>query len=87
MLGTAVYNAFRTVPSNIVLGLAHSRPRENLKVLDLLDQEEVERVFAEFRPDCKFFVYAPCVLALRSIIQVVIHSAAERRPDVAEKVL
>ncbi|KAI0747339.1 NAD(P)-binding protein [Irpex lacteus] len=67
VLGTAVYNAFKAVPDNEVLGLAHSRSTEELKKLDLLDTAEVERVFADFKPDW------------------VIHSAAERRPDVAEK--
>ncbi|EKM54409.1 uncharacterized protein PHACADRAFT_258235, partial [Phanerochaete carnosa HHB-10118-sp] len=67
VLGAAVYNAFKASPKNEVLGLAHSRPRDGLKVLDLLEGEQVEKVFAEFKPDW------------------VIHCAAERRPDVAEK--
>ncbi|GJE95483.1 SDR family oxidoreductase [Phanerochaete sordida] len=67
VLGTAVYDAFKASPQNEVLGLAHSRPRGDLKVLDLMDNAQVEKVFAEFKPDW------------------VIHCAAERRPDVAEK--
>ena len=53
VLGTAVYNAFKASPQNEVLGLAHSRPRDELKVLDLLDKDQVQKVFAEFKPDCE----------------------------------
>ncbi|GBE83859.1 Methionine adenosyltransferase 2 subunit beta [Sparassis crispa] len=66
VLGAAVYAAFKSA-ENTVLGLAHSRPGEEFRQLDLLDAPSVERVFAEFKPDW------------------VIHCAAERRPDVAEK--
>ncbi|KAI0093052.1 hypothetical protein BDY19DRAFT_882653, partial [Irpex rosettiformis] len=69
VLGTAVYNTFKAIPGNTVLGLAHSRSTDELRKLDLLDTAEVERAFADFKPDW------------------VVHSAAERRPDVAEKVL
>lgn len=54
VLGTAVYSAFKTSPQNEVLGLAHSRPRDELEVLDLLDKGQVERVFGEFKPDCEY---------------------------------
>ncbi|KAI0342187.1 NAD-P-binding protein [Trametopsis cervina] len=67
VLGSAVYNAFKTDPSNTVLGLAHSRHTAELKKLNLLDSASVAEVFEGFKPDW------------------VIHCAAERRPDVAEK--
>ncbi|KIP08417.1 hypothetical protein PHLGIDRAFT_104366 [Phlebiopsis gigantea 11061_1 CR5-6] len=67
VLGTAVYDAFTASSSNTVLGLAYSRPKGNLKQLDLLDSERVQQTFGDFKPDW------------------VIHCAAERRPDVAEK--
>ncbi|KAI0947777.1 hypothetical protein AcW1_009452 [Taiwanofungus camphoratus] len=66
VLGSAVYAAFKYA-GHTVLGLAHSRPTDELKKLDLLDSAEVERVFSEYKPDW------------------VVHCAAERRPDVAEK--
>ncbi|PCH35376.1 NAD(P)-binding protein [Wolfiporia cocos MD-104 SS10] len=66
VLGSAVYSAYRS-SGHTVLGLAHSRPTDDLKQLDLLKSLEVEKQFAEFKPDW------------------VIHCAAERRPDVAEK--
>ncbi|KZT03733.1 NAD(P)-binding protein [Laetiporus sulphureus 93-53] len=66
VLGSAVYNAFKAA-GHTVLGLAHSRPTEELKQLDLLNSAEVEKLFTEFKPNW------------------VIHCAAERRPDVAEK--
>ncbi|KAI0792470.1 NAD(P)-binding protein [Abortiporus biennis] len=66
VLGSAVYLAFKGA-GHSVLGLAHSRPSNELKKLDLLDEATVEHVFAEFKPDW------------------VIHCAAGRRPDVAEK--
>ncbi|TBU48036.1 NAD(P)-binding protein [Dichomitus squalens] len=66
VLGSAVYAAFKSA-GHTVLGLAHSRPTDELKKLDLLDEDATESYFAEFKPDW------------------VIHCAAERRPDVAEK--
>ncbi|KAF9807156.1 hypothetical protein IEO21_08356 [Rhodonia placenta] len=66
VLGSAIYAAYKSA-GHTVLGLAHSRPTDELRQLDLLDSAEVERVFSEFKPDW------------------VIHCAAERRPDVAEK--
>lgn len=52
MLGSAVYAAFKSA-GHTVLGLAHSRPTDELKKLDLLDKEQVQGTFAEFRPDCE----------------------------------
>ena len=51
MLGTAVYNAFKTAGSD-VLGLAHSRPTAELKALDLLDATATQSLFADFKPEC-----------------------------------
>ncbi|KAG6888103.1 hypothetical protein C0995_010668 [Termitomyces sp. Mi166 len=66
VLGTAVHEAFVNAHHE-VLGLSHTRPGEGLVQLDLTNQEEVEKVFTDFKPNW------------------VIHCAAERRPDVAEK--
>ncbi|TBU22534.1 NAD(P)-binding protein [Dichomitus squalens] len=66
VLGSAVYAAFK-LAGHTVIGLAHSRPTDELKQLNLLDEDATESFFAEFKPDW------------------VIHCAAERRPDVAEK--
>ncbi|KAJ7634893.1 hypothetical protein FB45DRAFT_910174 [Roridomyces roridus] len=68
VLGSAVREAFRTnKPDAELLSLSHSRSGDGLRKLDLLDSEEVEKVFRDFQPNW------------------VIHCAAERRPDVAEK--
>lgn len=54
VLGTAVYDAFTNAPANNeVLGLAYTRPKGSLKVIDLLDSEKVEELVKEFRPDCE----------------------------------
>ncbi|KAI0325166.1 NAD-P-binding protein [Cubamyces sp. BRFM 1775] len=66
VLGSAVYAAFKSA-GHTVLGLAHSRPTDELKQLDLTDVAATERVFSEFKPEW------------------IIHCAAERRPDAAEK--
>jgi S-adenosylmethionine synthetase len=50
-----------------VCGLCSSRLRDKLVRCDLTKEAEIEKVFAEFKPD------------------VVIHLAAERRPDVCHK--
>ncbi|KAJ7512754.1 hypothetical protein B0H11DRAFT_1947245 [Mycena galericulata] len=68
VLGSAVRQAFITErPDAEVLSLAHSRSGDGLQKINLLHEEEVERLFREFAPNW------------------VIHCAAERRPDVAEK--
>ena len=54
VLGTAVYDAFTSSAGNTVLGLAHSRPRGDLQQLDLLDKQQVEKAFEEFKPDCEW---------------------------------
>ncbi|KAI6106920.1 hypothetical protein EDD16DRAFT_1695153 [Pisolithus croceorrhizus] len=66
VLGSAVYDAFRTGP-HAVLGLAHSRAAGSLVRVDLTQVDDTRRVFEEFKPDW------------------VVHCAAERRPDVAER--
>jgi len=90
-LGTAVRQAFTQTSDGQfeVLSLAFSRSHElGLVSLDLTKEDEVEKVFRNFRPNSELghlgagqlnpvFVTSP---------QVVIHCAAERRPDVAEKV-
>ena len=55
-----MYNAFKASPDNVVLGLAHSRPRDELKQLDLLDGEEVEKVFRDFKPECRCDLLRRC---------------------------
>ncbi|CCL99566.1 uncharacterized protein FIBRA_01584 [Fibroporia radiculosa] len=66
VLGSAIYDAYKS-SGHDVLGLAHSRPTDELKKVDLLDLPKVEQTFTRFKPDW------------------VIHCAAERRPDVAER--
>ncbi|KAJ7778285.1 hypothetical protein B0H16DRAFT_1502907 [Mycena metata] len=67
VLGSAVRKAFTAAENMEVLSLSHSRSGDGLRKLDLLNKEELEKVFSEFKPNW------------------VIHCAAERRPDVAEK--
>ena len=53
MLGSAVHAAYKSA-GHTVLGLAHSRPTDELRAVDLLDSAAVERTFADFgRPDCE----------------------------------
>lgn len=70
-LGSAVYDAFKRSSTFQVTGLTHSRQIDGMKQLDLLDESKVEGLFTE--------------LGLAEG-DWVIHCAAERRPDVAEKV-
>jgi S-adenosylmethionine synthetase len=77
VLGSAIYNAFKSAhdPDQHqyeVVGLAHSRVSGELQQLDLLDEENLEKAFTSD-------------FALREG-DWVIHCAAERRADVAEKV-
>lgn len=52
MLGAAVYDAFKAA-GHTVLGLAHSRATGELKRLDLLNHEAVDKTFEEFKTDCE----------------------------------
>ena len=71
-LGSAVYDAFKRSSTLFqVIGLTHSRQIDGMKQLNLLDESKVEGLFTE--------------LGLAEG-DWVIHCAAERRPDVAEKV-
>lgn len=86
ILGTAVYDAFKGAGYE-VLGLAHSRPKGDLVKLNLLDNTAVETAFGDFKPDCMVhYVLLSMQHWILKYIQGVIHCAAERRPDVAEKV-
>ncbi|PBK68707.1 NAD(P)-binding protein [Armillaria solidipes] len=67
VLGTAVRDAFERAGNFQILSLSHTRSGNDLIRLDLVDRNEVDKVFTAFSPDW------------------VIHCAAERRPDVAEK--
>jgi S-adenosylmethionine synthetase len=69
-LGSAVYDSFRRFSTSQVTGLTHSRQIDGMKQLDLLGESQVEVLFTE--------------LGLAEG-DWVIHCAAERRPDVAEK--
>ncbi len=81
-----MYSAFKQ-GNHVVLGLANSRSNDELRKLDLLDQPEVEKVFKEFAPNCEFISLLTNELSLTRVpFEGVIHCAAERRPDVAEKV-
>jgi len=51
VLGSAVLEAFESSGQYNILALAHSRPREGLIKLDLLDKDNVEKVFTDFKPD------------------------------------
>ena len=84
VLGTQVCDAFAQAGHEVV-GLAHSRATGKLKQVDLLDEAKTNDVFSEFQPHCK------CVIIHvtrwhSEASEGVIHCAAERRPDVAEKV-
>ncbi|KAH8113889.1 NAD-binding protein [Phellopilus nigrolimitatus] len=48
---TGASGVLGTAAGHDVLGLAHSRPKEALVQLDLLDPPVVEKAFTEFRPD------------------------------------
>lgn len=88
VLGTAVKTAFERSQWD-VLGLAYTRASDGLEKLDLTDFEAVKKRLKEFKPDCKL-----SGSALAGVLDIipddlslgVIHCAAERRPDVAEKV-
>ncbi|XP_021339207.1 methionine adenosyltransferase 2 subunit beta-like isoform X3 [Mizuhopecten yessoensis] len=67
LLGRAVYKEFLSDASWEVLGLAFSRASGNLRKVDITSNDELNKVFDDFKP------------------QVVIHSAAERKPDAVEK--
>ncbi|KAF9027956.1 NAD(P)-binding protein [Hymenopellis radicata] len=67
VLGTAVRNAFNASEHFDVVALSFTQTGNDLTPLDLLRQDEVDRVFKDSKPHW------------------VIHCAAERRPDVAEK--
>lgn len=90
-MGSAVREAFKASDKHFdILGLAHSRSGEGLVKLDLTDNAAVEKVFREFKPNCTQskpstpqYVEIPADYV---DISGVIHCAAERRPDVAEKV-
>ena len=84
-----MYAAFKSsLERHTVLGLAHSRSTDELQKLDLLDYEATQRVFSEFKPDCESHGTDDRGLTLTAacVGEGVIHCAAERRPDVAEKV-
>lgn len=53
VLGSAVYAAFKASQDNVVLGLAHSRPKDDLKVVDLLNEYDTEALIGDFKPDCE----------------------------------
>lgn len=55
VLGTAVYNAFKSAGHD-VLGLARTRATGELQKLDLLDYEAVEQLFSEFKPNCTSYI-------------------------------
>ena len=52
MLGTAVYAAFKAA-GHTVLGLANTRATDELKKVDLLDQEQIEATLQDFHADCE----------------------------------
>ncbi|KAG8831457.1 hypothetical protein FRC17_003120 [Serendipita sp. 399] len=70
VLGSAVYNAFQSRGIDKVVGLAHSRPAPHLLQLDLLDEGKLEDLMNRLDIGDGDWI---------------IHCAAERRPDVAEK--
>jgi hypothetical protein len=93
-LGSALQKAFAQTPDGQydVLSLALSRSHESGSIpLDLTKTDEVQRVFTQFRPDCEpeFWIVGNEQLCnITHIIHLsgVMHCAAERRPDAAEKV-
>lgn len=87
MLGTAVRNAFNKDHhhDSRVLSLSHSQSGQELVSIDLTKTGEVDALFTQFKPNCGS---SSSIAFARSVMRVlgVIHCAAERRPDVAEKV-
>jgi len=70
VLGKAVYDAFQATGQHQVIGLSFSQTKHPLVSLDLQDSEKVEALFSEWKGGAGDWV---------------VHCAAERRPDVAEK--
>ena len=62
-----------------VLGLAHSRATNELQKLDLHDQAATEELIRSFKPDGK--PIHECQNQADPCLSVLIHAAAERRPD------
>lgn len=52
VLGTAVYAAFKAA-GHTVLGLANTRATDDLKKVDLLNQEEIDATLKDFHADCE----------------------------------
>ncbi|KAG1800230.1 NAD dependent epimerase/dehydratase [Suillus plorans] len=74
VLGTAVHKAFEKALRYEVVGLKNKSTASHLVQLDLTDKEATKQKLEEIKPTC-----------LHCDWQGVIHCAAERRPDVAEK--
>lgn len=71
VLGSAVRAIFEDSPAE-VLPLSLSRDGEGLERLDLTLQDQVQRKFTEFKPDCK------CMIEGGRIDEPVIHTTAIR---------
>ena len=71
-----------------VTGLSHSRAGHGLIQLDLTKQDEVGKLFEGIQPNCLLPLYLAAFVMTSGLSPSlgVIHCAAERRPDVAEKV-
>jgi len=59
VLGTAVYDAFSRAGRSVI-GLAHTRPKGDLRAIDLLNRDAVEALVQHEKPNCKSLVVA-CV--------------------------
>jgi S-adenosylmethionine synthetase len=69
LLGSAVHRAFlASTAKPEILALSHTRSGDGLTPINLLDLDNTEGLFQQFKPEW------------------IIHCAAERRPDIAEKV-
>ncbi|KAJ8297639.1 hypothetical protein KUTeg_024170 [Tegillarca granosa] len=99
LLGRAIFREFEGEGSWQVLGLAFSRATEKLRKVDLINKESVTQVINDFKSHTEHTAYTvghPCKPYIQPnqpwpypsytrAPSVVIHSAAERRPDVVEK--
>jgi len=84
VLGSAVRRAFDA--QNVdVLPLSLSRSGDGLVQVDLTDKQATSRVFEDYKPDCGCDWPADGLIRVNSSVAGVIHCAAERKPDAAER--
>lgn len=63
VLGSAVREAFKSTPHQ-VLALSNTRTGDGLVPLDLTNTQEVEKVFTEYKPNCRLKKKEPGVFLI-----------------------